>query len=88
MWYSLILMLSAWIFTLIEVGILANPAIGYSRTKYSMLTAFTAWMGLDIVALRNGRGFTKWAVTIFSYFIMIMSTGSFVVYLFRLIQGN
>ena len=81
-------MLAAWIFTLIEVGILGNPAIGHSRTKYSMLTAFTAWMGLDIVALRNGRGFTKWAVTIFSYFIMIMSTGSFVVYLFRLIQGN
>lgn len=86
-WFSIILMILAWIFVLIEMAH-GNKAVGDSRTGYAMLPAFTAWMGLDICALRNGRGFTKWAVTIFSYFVMVMGTGSFIYYLIRLILGT
>ena len=85
MWFSIMLMLLAWIFLLIEM-VKGNKAIGDSRTRYVMGTAFTAWMGLDISTLRNHHGFTRWFVTIISYFVMCISTGSFIYYLIRLIQ--
>lgn len=88
MWFTLCLWTLAWIFTVVEVSVLGNYASGGSRTSNVLLTAFTAWMGLDIVHLRNGHGFTKWAVTIFSYFILAVSFTSFVVYIVRLIQGS
>lgn len=52
-----------------------------------LLTAFTAWMGLDIVTLRNGHGFTKWFTTVFSYLIMFVSVASFIIYLVKLVSG-
>ncbi|MBO7355400.1 MAG: hypothetical protein ILP17_00100 [Lachnospiraceae bacterium] len=86
-WFSIILMILAWIFLLIEM-VNGNKAIGDSRTRYVMATAFTAWMGLDISVMRNMHGFTKWFVTIFSYIVMCISTGSFIYYLVRLISGS
>ena len=86
MWFSLILWAASWIFTIIEV-VGGNKAVGDSRTNYCMLTAFTAWMGLVIVVLRNDHGFRKWFMTIFSYIVMLISIGSMVFYLVRLIAG-
>ena len=84
--FTLILWALAWIFLLIEMLVFNNRAIGDSRTNLVMLTAFTAWMGLVIVVERNQRGFTKWFSTIFSYFVLPISTGAFIWYLVRLIQ--
>ena len=44
-------------------------------------------MGLDIVTLRNGHGFTKWFTTVFSYLIMFVSVASFIIYLVKLVSG-
>ena len=84
--FTLILWALAWIFLLIEMLVFDNRAIGDSRTNLVMLTAFTAWMGLVIVVERNQRGFTKWFSSIFSYFVLAMSTGAFIGYLVRLVQ--
>lgn len=87
MWFSLILWALSWIFTVIEVTS-GNFAGAGLRTDHILLTAFTAWMGLDIVVLRNGHGFKKWFTTIFSYLVMLVSTSSFVIYLVKLITGQ
>ncbi|MBR5358830.1 MAG: hypothetical protein IK128_06440 [Clostridiales bacterium] len=86
MWFSLILWALAWIFTVIEVNSGNFAGVG-NRTDHVLLTAFTAWMGLDIVTLRNGHGFTKWFTTVFSYLIMFVSVASFIIYLVKLVSG-
>ena len=86
MWFSLILWALSWVFVVFEVNS-GNYAGSGLRTDHVLLTATTAWMGLDIVTLRNGHDFTKWFATIFSYIVMFASTASFIIYLVKLISG-
>ena len=86
MWFTIIMWVLAWIFLFTEMLVFNNPAVGDSRTRLVMLTAFTAWMGFDITVMRNGHGFTKWFITIFSYGVLAISTGAFIAYLIRFIQ--
>ena len=86
MWFTIIMWVLAWIFLFTEMLVFNNPAVGDSRTRLVMGTAFTAWMGFDITVMRNGHGFTKWFITIFSYGVLAISTGAFIAYLIRFIQ--
>ena len=86
MWFSLILWALSWVFVVFEVTN-GNYAARGLRTDHVLLTATTAWMGLDIVVLRNGHDFKKWFVTIFSYMVMFASVASFIIYLVNLIGG-
>ena len=79
-WFSLILCAIGWILTLYEILVNGNYATEGSPTGLVMLPAMTSWLGLNISNMRNGRGFTKWSVTILGYFILFMGVLSLVRY--------
>ena len=80
MGFSIALSVIGWIFTLYEILVNGNYATEGSETNLVLLPAMTAWLGLNICFMRNGRGFTKWFVTIFGYFILFMGVLSLVRY--------
>ena len=88
MWFSIILWITGAVLTLYEILVNGNYATADSRTKHAMLTAVVSWMGLVITSTRNGHGFRKWFATIFSYMVMLVSIGSLIIYIVRLIQGE
>lgn len=68
-WFVLAFWLLSIILMFVEVQVFKHYAVRGSRS-YNLIAPFSSFLCLDIVILRNNNGFTKWAVTIFSYFLL------------------
>ena len=79
-WYIIILQILAIIATIYEVEVMGNYLVEGSRAQSLALPFITTWLSLDIVIMRNMKTITKWIITIFSYFLLLMSTVEFIVY--------
>ena len=84
-WYILFLEIISAILIAYEIGVNNNYAKDGSRTEYILFTLLTPWLALSSVVLRNNKGFTKWAMTILSYLILIVSTVNLIKYFIALL---
>ncbi len=84
-WYIIILQILAIIATFYEVEIMGNYLVEGSRAASLRLPLIVTWLSLDIVILRNTNTVTKWIVTVFSYFLLFMSTIGFMAYLTEIV---
>ena len=84
-WYILFLEVISAILIEYEIGVNNNYAKDSSRTEYILFTLLTPWLALSSVVLRNSKGFTKWAMTILSHTILIISTVNLIKYFIALV---
>jgi len=82
-WLVLALQLLSIILMVIEVCVFKHYAVRGSRS-YNLIAPCFSILCLDIVILRNNNGFTKWAVTIFSYFLLIFNLIYLILYFFNI----
>ena len=80
-WYIIILQILAIIATVYEIEVNGNYLVEGSPTKSLGVPFIATWLCLNIVIMRNMNTVTKWLVTIFSYFLLFMSTVGFLTYL-------
>lgn len=80
-WYIIILQILAIIATVYEIEVNGNYLVEGSPAKSLGVPFIATWLCLDIVIMRNMNTVTKWLVTIFSYFVLFISTVSFIMYL-------
>ena len=80
-WYIIILQILAIIAAVYEIEINGNYLVEGSPSKSLGVPFITTWLTLNIIVMRNMNTVTKWLVTIFSYFVLFISTVSFIMYL-------
>lgn len=84
-WYIIILQILAILAAIYEVEIMGNYIVEGSPAENLRLPLIVTWLSLDIVIMRNTNTITKWIVTVFSYFLLFMSTVGFLTYLTELL---
>ena len=80
-WYIIILQILAIIATIYEVEVMGNYLVEGSQSVSLTAPLLTTWLTLNIVVMRNMNTITKWLITIFSYFLLFVSTVQFIRYL-------
>ena len=85
-WYIIILQILAIIATVYEIEVNGNYLVEGSPAKSLEVPFIATWLCLDIVIMRNMNTVTKWLVTIFSYFLLFVSTVSFITYLIEIMN--
>ena len=85
-WYIIILQILAIIATVYEIEVNGNYLVEESPAKSLGVPFIATWLCLDIVIMRNMNTVTKWLVTIFSYFLLFVSTVSFITYLIEIMN--
>ena len=84
-WYIIILQIVAIIAAIYEIEVNGNYLVKGSQAERLAVPFGVTWLALDIIVLRNTNTITKWLVTIFSYFLLFLSTVSFLAYIAELV---
>ncbi len=84
-WYSIGIMIVGFLIALYSKNVKGVYILAEGSEHTDLGVTIGSWLALNIVLLRNSKGFTKWIMTIFGYILLLLGTIAILRYFLSLI---